>query len=193
LDSVSTGVKNWWWFIIKGLLLIAAGVAIFCKPLEGYLGLSILFSVVILGSGFTQIFFSSANSNVLKGWGWTMASGILDVIVGIYLLAYPAVTMVTLPFILGFWLMFRAFYLMGISFDLKNMGIPDWGWILFAGIAGLVFSFLILYYPAAGTISIIVVSGAAFIVAGIAYIYLAIKLKSVKGAFKEVAQKLHHA
>ena len=73
------------------------------------------------------------------------------------------------------------------------MGIPDWGWILFAGIAGLVFSFLILYYPAAGTISIIVVSGAAFIVAGIAYIYLAIKLKSVKGAFKEVAQKLHHA
>jgi uncharacterized membrane protein HdeD (DUF308 family) len=80
-DTLSSGIKNWWWFIIKGLLLITAGVAIFVRPAEGYVGLSVLFSVVILGAGFTQIFFSVGNSDVLKGWGWTFASGIIDVII----------------------------------------------------------------------------------------------------------------
>jgi uncharacterized membrane protein HdeD (DUF308 family) len=180
LDSISSTIKNWWWFIIKGILLIAAGIAIFSRPLEGYVGLSILFSIVIIGSGFTQIFFASANSNVIKGWGWTLVSGILDVVIGGYLLTFPAVTMATLPFILGFWLLFRSFFLMGIAFDLKNWGTQDWGWVLFGGILVTALGFLVLYYPGAGAISIIYVSGSAFVLAGVVNIYLSVKLKGVK-------------
>jgi uncharacterized membrane protein HdeD (DUF308 family) len=35
-NAIISNVKNWWWFIIKGLLLITAGVAIFSRPVEGY-------------------------------------------------------------------------------------------------------------------------------------------------------------
>ena len=193
LDTITTGVKNWWWFIIRGLLLIVAGIAIFSQPAEGYAGLSILFSIVILGSGFSQIFFSIANSKVLTGWGWTLASGIIDVVIGIYLLVYPQVTMVTLPYILGFWLMFAAFYLFGASFDLRNLGITGWGWMLFGGILTMISSFLILYYPAAEVISIITWSGVAFLVAGVFNLVLAFKLKSVKKSATEIEKKFQHA
>ncbi len=192
-DAITADVKNWWWFIIKGLLLIVAGVAIFYQPAAGYAGLSILFSLVILGSGFSQIFFSTANSNILKGWGWTLAGGIIDVVIGIYLLAYPQVTMVTLPYILGFWLMFAAFYLIGISFDLKTMGMPDWGWLLFGGILTMICAFLVLYYPAAGVISIITWSGTAFLIAGIFNLVLAFKLKSVKKTATDIGKSFQHA
>lgn len=192
LGTISMEVRNWWWFIVKGLLLIIAGVAIFARPLEGYVGLSVLFSMVMLGAGFAQIFFASSNRNALKGWGWTLASGILDVVIGIYLLSFPLVTMATLPFILGFWLLFRSFYLIGVAFDLKDLGVADWGWLLFGGILSSILGFFVLYYPGAGAISIIYVSGSAFIVAGIFNVYLSVKLKAMKKAVTEVKERLQH-
>lgn len=192
LGTLSTDVKNWWWFTIKALLLVIAGIAIFSRPLEGYVGLSVLFSTVILGAGLAQIFFASSNSDVLKGWGWTLASGILDVVIGIYLLVFPLITMATLPFILGFWLLFRSFYLIGVSFDLKGLGVTDWGWLLFGGILSSILGCLVLYYPGAGAISIIYVSGSAFIVAGLFNLYLSVKLKTIKKTVADVKQHLQH-
>jgi len=193
LGTLSTDIKNWWWFIVKGLLLIIAGIAIFSRPLEGYVGLSVLFSMVILGAGFAQIFFASSNRDVIKGWGWTLASGILDVVIGIYLLTFPVVTMATLPFILGFWLIFRSFYLVGMAFDLKSWGVADWGWLLFGGIVSSILGFFVLYYPGAGAVSIIYVSGSAFVVAGVFNLYLSVKLKGVKDDVKSVKEAFIHS
>jgi uncharacterized membrane protein HdeD (DUF308 family) len=179
VESIRSDVKNWWWFLITGLLFIGAGIAIFMKPTEGYVGLSILFSVMMISSGFSQIFFSTGNSNVLRGWGWILVSGIIDLALGTYLLIYPVVTMATLPYFVGFWLIFRSFYIMGSSFDLKSLNADGWGWLLFGGIVMLVLGFLVVYYPAAGAVSIIAASGAAFIVGGILNIYFAFQLKSL--------------
>jgi uncharacterized membrane protein HdeD (DUF308 family) len=192
LGTLNTDVKNWWWFVVKGLLLIIAGVAVFSRPLEGYVGLSVLFSIVMLGAGLAQIFFATSNSNVLKGWGWTLASGILDVVIAIYLLAFPTVTMATLPIILGFWLLFRSFYLIGASFDLKSLGVTDWGWLLFGGILSSILGWFVLYNPGAGAISIIYVSGSAFIVAGVFYLYFSAKLKAMNKAVTAVKERLQH-
>jgi len=134
----------------------------------------------MISTGLNQIFFSASNSDILKGWGWILASGILDLALGTYLLIYPLVTMVTLPYFVGFWLVIRAFYLMGFSFDLKNLNVSGWGWLFFGGIVVLALGFLIIYYPAAGVVSIIAVSGTAFIVGGFMNMYLAFQLKNLK-------------
>ena len=180
IENIRYDVKNWWWFLITGLLFIATGIAIYARPAEGYLGLSILFSIVMISSGFSQIFFASSNSSVLKGWGWILVSGIVDVVIGSYLLIYPGLTMATLPYFVGFWLVFRAFSLMGFSFDLRNLNVTGWGWLLFGGIVTLVLGGLIIYYPAAGIVSIIAVSGSAFVVGGFLNIYAAFQLKNLK-------------
>ena len=180
LENIRYDVKNWWWFLIMGILFIATGVVIYARPVEGYVGLSVLFSVVMISSGISQIFFSTANSSVLKGWGWVFVSGLIDVALGTYLFIYPVVTMATLPYFVGFWLVFRAFSVMGFSFDLKNLNVSGWGWLLFGGLLTLVGGGLIIYYPAAGVVGIIAVSGSAFIVAGFVSIYTAFQLKNLK-------------
>src|SRR5262249_37877516 len=164
LENLRYDVKNWWWFLITGILFIATGIVIFAGPTEAYVGLSILFSIVMISSGLSQIFFSATNSSVLKGWGWILASGLLAVSLGTYLFIYPVVTMATLPYFVGFWLAFRAFSIMGFSFDLRNLNVSGWGWLLFGGLVVLACALVIIYYPAAGVISIIAVSGSAFIV-----------------------------
>src|SRR5580698_4064933 len=103
-SNVAGAISNWWWFLVKGLLFVVAGVAVLSRPLEGYVGLSILFSLCILGIGVVQIIFSLGNRSQYSGWGWTLAAGIIDVVIGSYLLLFPVITMATLPFIVGFWL-----------------------------------------------------------------------------------------
>lgn len=181
LETIRSDIKNWWWFLITGLIFVIVGIAIYLRPLEGYLSLSILFSLVMISSGFGQIFFSTSNRNILKGWGWILVSGILDVAIGTYLLVYPLLTMTTLPYFVGFWLVIRAFYLMGASFELKSFKIHGWGWLLFGGIIVMALGFLVIYYPVAGVVGIIAASGSAFIVGGCMNIYLAFQLKGMKG------------
>ena len=189
LETVGSSIKNWWWFLVKGLLLIAAGIAIFARPVAGYAGLSILFTVVIITSGIAQVIFATSNKALLKGWGWTLVSGILDLAIGIYLAMYPLVTMATLPFFVGFWLIFKSFYLMGASFDLNDLGLAGWGWLLFGGFLVLLAGFYIIYYPVAGALGIVAVSGTAFILAGILYGILSFKLKDIKVAAKSLLGK----
>jgi uncharacterized membrane protein HdeD (DUF308 family) len=57
----------------------------------------------------------------------------------------------------------------------------------------LVLGLLVIYYPAAGVVSIIAVSGSAFIVGGILNIYIAFQLKDLKnqvGDIKEAVGKV---
>ncbi|HTC20407.1 MAG TPA: DUF308 domain-containing protein, partial [bacterium] len=134
-------------------MFLTAGVAVLVRPLEGYVGLSLLFSLVILAVGITQVAFAVSNRAHLKGWGWSLASGILDIAIGIYLYMYPLVTMATLPYFVGFWLLLRAFYLMGFAMDLGDAKVSGWGWLLTGGILVAIGAFLVLYYPVAGAVS----------------------------------------
>ena len=189
LETVGSGIKNWWWFLVKGLLLIAAGVAIFARPVAGYAGLSVLFSIVIIASGIAQVIFATSNKALLKGWGWTLVSGIIDIAIGTYLAMYPLVTMATLPFFVGFWLIFKSFYLMGASFDLNDLGLSGWGYMFFGGFLVLLAGFSVIYDPVSGAIGIVAVSGTAFILAGILYSILSFKLKDLKVAAKSLLGK----
>jgi uncharacterized membrane protein HdeD (DUF308 family) len=180
VNTIRNEIKNWWWFLVVGLVSLAAGIAILTKPVEGYVSLSILLSLIMACTGFSQIVFAFSTRHFMKNWGWTLASGILDFALGTFLMSYPMVTMVTLPFIVGFYLVFRAIYLIGASIELNSLGIKGWGWLLTGGILLLALGFLTLYYPAAGALGIIASSGLAFIVNGIFNIVLAFQLKSVK-------------
>lgn len=183
ITSTVTGiVKNWWWFIVKGLVFLIAAIAVACNPLEGYVGLSVLFSVVMLVSGISQVAFAISNSGVIPGWGWTLVSGALDLLIGIYLVMFPLVSMATLPLFIGFWLLFRSFYLMGVSFDLRSLHVPGWGGLLAGSILLALLSFGMLCYPVAGALGIITFSVAAFGLGALLNIIFAFQLRKVKTA-----------
>jgi len=190
IEDIQYNVKNWWWFLVSGLLFIATGIVIYTWPVASYVSLSIVFSILMISNGFSQIVFASANSKVLRGWGWILVSGIIDLALGTYLLVYPTVTMVTLPYFVGFWLIFRSFYLMGTAFDLQALGVRGWGWFLFGAILVLALGGVVVYYPAAGVVGIIAFSGSAFILGGFMNIYLGFLLKGVKGEVNEVKKAL---
>lgn len=91
-------------------------------PFNGYAALSILFSISMLVSGLLEIAFAVSNRQRVSSWGWYLAGGVIDMILGLYLVTYPVLSMEVIPFIIAFWLMFRGFSSVGYAMDLKGTG-----------------------------------------------------------------------
>ena len=144
------------------------------------MSLSIVFSVFIFVSGISQIAFSISNKSKIQGLGWYLAGGILDLIIGILLISHPLMTMAVLPLYVGFWLLFQGFMAIGLSFQFKFEGVPNWVWFLFLGILTLLFSFLLLANPIFVGLSIVYMTAMAFVTAGIFRLFLAFDLKKIK-------------
>src|ERR1700754_1654836 len=128
-------IRGWWWFLIKGIFFVITGVVILMGTLEAYVGSGILVYISVLGIGISQLLFAITNRKILPGWGWTFASGIIDLAAGFYLALSPINLLATLPFFVGFWLLFRSSYFMGISLDLQSYRRSGWGWLFAGGLA----------------------------------------------------------
>ena len=104
IDTINFGVKNWWVSLLLGLLYILIAICLMFTPLASYVALSVLFSVSMFVSGTLEILFAVTNRKNISSWGWYLASGIIDLILGIYLMANIGLSMAVLPFIVAFWL-----------------------------------------------------------------------------------------
>lgn len=127
IDKMDYAVKNWWLSLLVGLLYIIVAIYLMFAPLASYVALSILFSVSMFVSGLFEIAFALANKKGISSWGWYLAGGIIDLILGIFLMASPGLSMEVLPFVLAFWLMFRGFSATGYSMDLKRIRYTELG------------------------------------------------------------------
>jgi len=179
ISTVSNAVKHWYLPLIAGILFIVFGVYIFTVPLDAYITLSVLFSISFLVAGIVEAYFAYANQDSLDGWGWYLVSGMLTFLLGIYLIAYPAISMATLPFVVGFTLLFRAFQGLGFALDLKKLGL-SWGTLAFLSVLGIIFSFLLLAQPIYAALSLVTVTAISIIVVGVYGIMLSTTLKKLK-------------
>ena len=180
LQTISSAVKHWYIPMIIGMILIAAGIYVFMVPLETYLTLSVLFSISFIVIGLLDIFFSIRNRKILQGWGWYLVGGFLSLAGGIILSIYPGISIVILPFVVGFTLLFLSFHLMGFSFEMKSLGVLNWGNAAIISVFGVIFSFMLIVSPLISGISLVVITGVAFILTGVASIVLSFDLRKVK-------------
>lgn len=176
-DEIQHSVKNWWMSLILGILYIGVALCLMFAPLSSYVALSIIFSISMLVSGILEILFAISNKHV-SSWGY-LAGGIIDLIIGIYLVAYPMVSMEVIPFLIAFWLMFRGFSATGYSMDLKRYGTRDWGWYMAFGILAILCSLLILWQPAVGALYAVYMISFTFLIIGLFRFMLAFELKNL--------------
>ena len=165
--KVSRVIKHWWLLMLAGILCVAAGIAVFVFPMESYMTLSIIFGVLMLITGAAQLIIASTSGNYLAMKGYVVVGGVLDLLLGIFLCVYPAVTVVLLPIMLGIWMMYHSFMIIAFGGDLDTFRINGSGWVMMGGILLLVLSFLVLVNPfSVGIATVIVLTGVALIVFG---------------------------
>ncbi|NSL87117.1 HdeD family acid-resistance protein [Chitinophaga solisilvae] len=189
LSAIRNNVKYWWLYLLNGIIFLIAGFIVFRNPFSSYVLLSIFFSVTLFITGIMEIAFAAGNRKQMYGWGWSLASGIIDVIIGFILMIYPAISMAVIPLFLGFWFMFKGISLIVFAIQLNTDKIPNWGWVLLGGILLIILSVVILDNPALGAATILGLMAASFWITGILSIMYAFRLKHVKKIFKSVEEK----
>ena len=134
-------------WIVAGVLLIVAGGACMLHPGAALSGLSFLLGMAMLFSGVVDIMiFATAGSSITVPDGfWWMAS--LRCWLSIFLLCNQMFTMMTLPYILGMWLLFSGITKFVNSFDLRRFGVRGWGWVTAFGLLMAAAGFLSLWTP----------------------------------------------
>lgn len=156
------------------------GIVVFVFPMQSYVTLAILFGVLMLVVGATQLAVAYMSGNYLTMRGYMIVGGALDLILGIFLCVYPDVTLLVIPVLVGLWLMYHSFMIIAWGGDMETFNLGGSGLVIVGGILLLLFSIFILINPlSAGVTTVIVLTGIGLILFGILTSLLSLKLKNI--------------
>jgi len=107
------GMPGFWWSLISAVLAIAAGAILLARPIQGVLTLTIVLGAFFLAEGVATIMYALEHRNALSGrWGWMLASGILDVVLGVLLfVGLPGTALWALGLLVGINMLFGGWAL----------------------------------------------------------------------------------
>lgn len=177
-SSPRSSAASWWVYLLGGLVLLLLGLYAFSYPAGAFLGLTLYFAAVILFNGVGNIVFAIGNRGRLPGWGWLLALGLAEAILGLYLFSTPVAAAATLAYFIGFWVLLRSGSTIANAFVLRRLHYRNWGWNLALGVLGFVLSFLILANPAIGALGATVWVALALVALGVALMVLGWRLRS---------------
>ena len=63
ISAITGTIKNWWVFLIIGIMILIGSYYMFITPVESFVGLAGLFSALILVSGLFRIFLALTNKD----------------------------------------------------------------------------------------------------------------------------------
>ena len=170
--------RHWWLSLIVGIMSIIAGLCCFVTPISSIVVLTSFFVVILIVGGIFNVVTAAVNAKWNRYWGWDLARGILEILLGIWMLMLPTpVLTTTLVYVFGFWMLFNS--IMGIceACELSNIRLKGWGWLLACSILGVLCSFIFLMAPIYGGMFVLAYIGISFIFYGIFRIVLAFQIR----------------
>ncbi len=184
--TFSRGLTRIWWApLITGLISVAIGVWCLCSPVSSLSVLAYVFAACIIGAGVFNTMFAVANSKYNHEWGWSLALGLFEIIVGVWLFCLPQATLITtFIYTVGIYLVFVTVTAICATFTLHSAS-TDWtGWLLAFLLCTLVFAIIFMAGPVGGGIAVWLYIGISFISFGIYRMILAFKLRKINKYLK---------
>ena len=171
--------RAWWALLLRGLLALAVGVFIFIRPLDSVAAFALLIAWWALFSGLVGIVHAIELKPVVKHWWVLLLSGLVGVGFGIAALVYYPVLSLSFAVVwVAWWLLFTGILGIYAAMQEKNMGAA-WGWSAAFGVLSVVASVFALLSPPATLAAIMGLIAGFAIVAGVALLFGAFKLRSL--------------
>jgi uncharacterized membrane protein HdeD (DUF308 family) len=103
---------------ILGVLALIAGLVCIRRPGESLLAIVIVLGVYLIAEGVFRIVLAFGSDG--RRW-WGIALGALDVIVGIIIMAWPEIGLVTLAVFFALTMLFRGIFAIVVGFKLRSL------------------------------------------------------------------------
>ena len=178
--SVATGVpqigRNWWLFLIVGVISILAGILAIVYPDITLLALGIFVGVGLLFIGALDIAEAIAGSPDSRAL--TSIVGVLSIIAGIVCLRRPGESLLALVVVLGIYLIVAGV----IRFIRSFSELEDRAAQMGLGIIDAILGILILSLPKLSLVTLAVLFALSLMIRGAFMVYVAFKLRAVRHA-----------
>jgi len=111
------------WSLVSAVVGLVAGAVLLWMPLQGVLSLTAVLIAFLLVEGIASILYSLEHRSGSSGrWGWMLASGIVDVILAVILLAgLPGTAVWALGLLVGINMLFGGWALVWMALHARSM------------------------------------------------------------------------
>ena len=161
---------------LKALLAIGIGLAFLINPMGMVSTFSYLLGIALLIFGVANIYNGLKVKNETTYWMLLTEDGVLQVIVGIVLLAWPQLTPSLIMIILGIWIILGGV----IQFVIANKYKDGLTQRNFRGILAIVFGSIIVFNPDAGVKIFSMIIGALSLLYGLYMVVLLMRVGKAK-------------
>jgi uncharacterized membrane protein HdeD (DUF308 family) len=136
--------QHWALYMLEGVVLIVLGATAIVLPPLATLAVTILLGWLLLVSGIIG-FFTTFLEKEGPGFGWSLLSAVLAIVVGAFLLASPMAAAISLTIVLlVFFIVEGVSTLMYARAHKRQMSQSRWGWMMASGIVDLALAAYIL-------------------------------------------------
>jgi uncharacterized membrane protein HdeD (DUF308 family) len=110
------------WSLLSALIGLVAGGFLLAQPVQGILSLTVVLIAFLIAEGLVSIFYATEHRKAFSaGWGWMLASGFLDLVLAVILLAgLPGTAVWALGVLLGVNLIFGGTALISMALQARN-------------------------------------------------------------------------
>ncbi len=168
----------WWMVLLQGLALLLFGIFAVAWPSLTFIIFSYLFALYVLTAGVVNTVYGISGISRRRGWFLSLALGIVELAVSVYVLKTPFLTLAAFAAVLGITIIFQG--IMGIIISFVDLTIGTRVLDIVGGVLGIIAGFFILRYPLTGGIAYAWVIGIYGLVAG------AIRIAIALSAFPEI-------
>lgn len=186
VKDIRRSVRYWWESLVVGLLAIILGIWSLVTPVSALAVFTVFFIVAFFASGIFDIAFAISNRRIMRGWGWVLTGGIIDIMLGLMLLRLPTpVVTIALVYFVGFWILLRSIWAIGSAAEFSTLGVAGWGWLLALAILSLIFAIIFIFSsPIFGGTVVVAFFAVAMIIYGVFRVDLAFQLRKVLKAYE---------
>ncbi|HSD91721.1 MAG TPA: HdeD family acid-resistance protein [Methyloceanibacter sp.] len=164
------------WYLLQGILMVAAGVLALIYPLLASVAMVYLLAWILIVSGLLQAIGLIGARDVPHYW-LQLISVVLAIVIGVLLLNQPESGLLVMTVLLIVFFMVEG--ISKIIFALTIRPFPNWGWVLASGLVGIVLAvYLWANMPVASEWVLGILLGIMLVSEGAALAYLAWQVRN---------------
>ena len=174
MDPVARLAKNWWLFLVLGVVSVVAGVLAIAYPDLTLLALGIFAGISLLMIGIVEVVEAIAGDPESRALSAIV--GVLSLLAGLVCLRRPGESLLALVIVLGFWLIIEgAIHFIGAFRELEDRALR-----LGLAILDIILGVLILALPGISLVTLAILFAISLIVRGLFAIITAFRLRGLE-------------
>jgi uncharacterized membrane protein HdeD (DUF308 family) len=176
---MSVLARNWWAFVIRGLLAVLFGLIALFLPGVTMLSLVLVFAAYAFADGIFAIVSAVRAAKAHERWGLLAVEGVVDILAAVAAVTLPGLTVLVFVTLLGIWALITGGLMLAAAFKVD----ADHGrwWMVLGGAVSILYGAALFIAPMIGAVVLTWWIGAYALVFGIAMLVLAFRLRAKVG------------